>query len=274
MRDSVSSQILESDLSHRKRGGLRAAGYFKISTPEKPIVTIITAVFNGAQYIEQTISSVLNQTYYNVEYIIIDGGSADGTLDIIRKYDDKIDYWVSEPDKGIYDAMNKGWAAASENSYILFLGAGDRILSLPLNLAQIGNNCVIFGKVLLQTGKAFSSRVNWRLRFENTLHHQALLTPKALHPTPPFQAEYRLFGDFDFNQRLFKQGTKFVKSDDFIADAIPAGASGVGNIKEYVSITKKNFGLFWAAVTLAECFYHKLKLFIRRYIYSKNHKIG
>ncbi len=75
---------------------------------ETPFVTIITVVFNGSSHLEEAILSVLNQSYYNIEYVIIDGGSTDATLDIIKKYDKKIDYWISEPDKGIYDAMNKG----------------------------------------------------------------------------------------------------------------------------------------------------------------------
>ncbi|NEM97265.1 glycosyltransferase family 2 protein [Pontibacter burrus] len=73
-----------------------------------PLVSIITVVYNGEKYLEQTIKSVLNQTYKNLEYIIIDGGSKDGTLDIINKYEAQLAYWVSEPDKGLYDAMNKG----------------------------------------------------------------------------------------------------------------------------------------------------------------------
>ena len=71
-------------------------------------VSIITVVFNGSKHIEQTINSVLSLNYDNLEYIIIDGGSSDGTVDIIKKYEDKLAYWVSEPDNGIYDAMNKG----------------------------------------------------------------------------------------------------------------------------------------------------------------------
>lgn len=71
-------------------------------------VSIITVVFNGVKTLEQTIQSVINQTYKNIEYIIIDGGSTDGTLDIIKKYEDKISFWISEKDKGLYDAMNKG----------------------------------------------------------------------------------------------------------------------------------------------------------------------
>lgn len=88
-------------------GGLRTTGYFKQSLPDKPLITVITVVFNGDQHLEETIQSVINQTYDNVEYIIIDGGSIDSTVDIIRKYENEIDYWVSEPDAGLYDAMNK-----------------------------------------------------------------------------------------------------------------------------------------------------------------------
>ncbi len=97
-----------------------------------PLITVITVVYNGAKYLEDTIKSVINQTYPNVEYIIIDGGSTDGTIDIIKKYEDYIDYWVSEPDRGIYDAMNKGWSLANDDSRILFLGAGDMVKSFPL----------------------------------------------------------------------------------------------------------------------------------------------
>ncbi len=77
-----------------------------------PLISIITVVYNGEKYLEQTIQSVINQTYKNIEYIVIDGGSTDGTLDIIKKYEEHISYWVSESDKGLYDAMNKGIGVA------------------------------------------------------------------------------------------------------------------------------------------------------------------
>ena len=90
-------------------GGLQAKGLFdKKSEPDKPLISVITVVFNGEKYLEQTIQSVINQTYDNIEYIVIDGGSTDGTLDIIRKYENEIAYWASEKDEGIGDALNKG----------------------------------------------------------------------------------------------------------------------------------------------------------------------
>ena len=80
---------------------------------EQPLVSVITVVYNGAEFLQQTIDSVANQTYKNIEYIIIDGGSTDGTLDIIESNSKHISHWVSEPDKGLYDAMNKGISKAN-----------------------------------------------------------------------------------------------------------------------------------------------------------------
>ena len=87
-------------------------------------ISVITVSYNAAATIEQTILSVIRQDYSNIEYIVIDGGSTDGTVDMIRKYEDKIAYWVSEPDAGIYDAMNKGIRRAT-GDYLYFLGADD-----------------------------------------------------------------------------------------------------------------------------------------------------
>ena len=93
-----------------------------------PLVSIITVVFNGEQHLEKTIKSIIGQTYNQIEYIIIDGASKDHTVEIIKKYDSKINYWVSEKDRGIYDAMNKG-LNISKGEYVWFINAGDEIYS-------------------------------------------------------------------------------------------------------------------------------------------------
>jgi Glycosyl transferase family 2 len=105
-------------------GGLRTKGVDRHGTVDRPLISVITVVFNGEQNLEQTIQSVINQNHPNFEYIIIDGGSRDGTVDIIKKYEGQIDYWQSAKDMGLYDAMNKGIALAA-GQWLNFMNCGD-----------------------------------------------------------------------------------------------------------------------------------------------------
>lgn len=89
-----------------------------------PKLSVVTVVYNGVQQIEKTIKSVISQDYHNIEYIIIDGGSSDGTIDIIKKYNNEVAVWISEPDRGVYDAMNKAISLAT-GVWINFMNAGD-----------------------------------------------------------------------------------------------------------------------------------------------------
>ncbi len=113
-----------TDYLRKAEGGLRLVGKFKERNKEKPLVSVITVVFNRASKLERAIQSVLNQKYNNVEYIVVDGGSTDGTLDIIKKYENAIDYYVSEKDTGIYNAMNKGLSLAT-GDFIAILNSDD-----------------------------------------------------------------------------------------------------------------------------------------------------
>ena len=107
-QDKFQSQLTINEKNENLvHGGLRLKNIFK-KKKNHFLISIITVVFNGEKYLEETIKSVINQTNKNFEYIIIDGGSTDGTLDIIKRYDQQIDYWISQKDKGIYDAFNKG----------------------------------------------------------------------------------------------------------------------------------------------------------------------
>jgi len=113
-------------------GGIRI-GQFQ--NQKKPLISLITVVKNGDKFLEETIKSVLNQSYKNFEYIIIDGGSKDGSLDIIKKYSSNIDYWVSETDNGIYDAFNKGMRVAL-GDYIGIINSDDVFLPNALEILE------------------------------------------------------------------------------------------------------------------------------------------
>ncbi len=105
-------------------GGKRRRGDFKNNKKNEPLVSVITVVLNNQKYLTKSINSVLKQSYKNFELIIIDGGSTDGTLEILRKNNNKIDFWISEKDKGLYDAMNKG-IRLSRGSIISILNSDD-----------------------------------------------------------------------------------------------------------------------------------------------------
>lgn len=240
-------------------GGLRTKGVSSPTDTDGPLITIITVVFNGKDSLENTILSVLNLPYDHIEFIVIDGGSTDGTIDILHQYNDSIGYWVSEKDKGIYDAMNKGWALANTKSLILFLGSGDKILSLP-DLAFLRNNAdkIIFGSVMLENGP-FPAVANWKLKLGNTLHHQALLVPKKLHPSPPFNISYPTYADYDFHLRLFLENQKFIFAEGFTAYALPGGVSSILKVDEMVKISHKNNGIKWSWLSYLYCHYQAMR---------------
>jgi cellulose synthase/poly-beta-1,6-N-acetylglucosamine synthase-like glycosyltransferase len=173
--------------SHPSRidGGMRTCGRFhKTSKPGLPLVSIITIVYNGARYLEKTIQSVLNQTYDNIEYIIIDGGSTDGTLDIIRKYEDQIAYWMSEPDKGISDAFNKG-IQVSSGEIIGIINADDWYVHDAVNLsvrklAERSTFGFSFGGLAIYYGDTLSHSMRCDAQYAKIIRYNI---PAINHPT-------------------------------------------------------------------------------------------
>jgi glycosyltransferase involved in cell wall biosynthesis len=229
-------------------------------------ISVITVVKNDAWQLEETIFSVIDKmATVDIDYIIIDGGSTDGTLDIINKYSKYLTYWVSEPDNGIYEAMNKGWAVATANSFILFLGAGDRIISFPESMNRYGRNDVVYGSVRMGETGVFTARTDFHLRIYNSLHHQALLVNKALHMVPPFNCRYPVYADFDFNQRLKKSGANFIYSPDFVGYARPGGVSDQNYFAESLSVIAANYGFIWVAVALSGYYAMQIFPFLKRF---------
>jgi len=222
-------------------GGLRARGQFhKKSEPGEPLVTVITVVLNGAGYLEQSIGSVLTQTYENIEYIIIDGGSTDATLEIISKYEDKISYSVSEPDKGIYDAFNKGISCAS-GGWIYFLGADDFLYDAntieEIFSEKHHEQALLYGDVFYESGRRFRSRLSWEINARNTIHHQSAFYRKELFNEFEYDTNLSVLSDYELNYRIYRQGLKHRYLSRVIAVQGISGASRkISNRRVYVEM--------------------------------------
>lgn len=183
----------------------------------KPKITVITVCYNCVSTIDQTIRSVVEQTYENIEYIIIDGASTDGTLDVIKKYENRIARIVSEPDKGIYDAMNKGIALAS-GEWIHFRNSGDfflrkdsveRFFEQPVadDVSVVHGNCLYYDETGWFEQGPPSMRVSYKK--EIPVLHPAAFVRTRLQKAMPFDLQYRSSADYDFFFKCCEQGLKF-----------------------------------------------------------------
>lgn len=180
----------------------------------KPLISVVTVSYNAVSTIEQTILSVINQTYPHIEYIIIDGGSTDGTVDVIKKYADRIAYWVSEPDKGIYDAMNKGITVAT-GEWINFMNAGDSFVNEEVidKVAKqsIGNEDVIYGDTLkfFSFGKFIEKALPLpEIEKHMVFGHQAAFIKTSLHKKKLYDISFRSSADYNLFYILYQE--KFV----------------------------------------------------------------
>ena len=218
-------------------GGLRTQGYYKLggiipsplsedtSAETKPLITVVTVVFNGEKFLEETILSVINQTYDNVEYIIIDGGSTDTTLDIIKRYEYAIDYWVSEKDKGIYDAMNKGIDLAT-GEWINFMNAGDLLLKVP-DLLRSKDIVIIYGKAKIYGNKIL--KVKSIIKLDDfysgmAVCHQACFYRNKVAKYIQYDTKYKICADQKMTALTLKYG-EVCYFDDVVVNYDMTGVS-------------------------------------------------
>ncbi|MDN4591156.1 hypothetical protein DBA29_21980 [Xenophilus aerolatus] len=211
-------------------------------------IMIVIVCRNARTLLERTLSDIQALGDPRVQIIVIDGDSSDGTFMVLDCWRDALFHCASEPDKGIYDAMNKGWQAAPENSYILFLGAGDRVLSLPTTADMIDNRGrpipVIIGDCMVGN-KLFVSRWDSGMRFRNTAHHQSLLIHKSSYRYPPFDETLKIFADWDFNLRLLHAGMRAKRVERFRSFAEPDGVSARPDLDEVRRVAQRHGGA-WA----------------------------
>lgn len=239
----------------------------------KPLITIITVCYNAAALIEQTIISVLNQTYPNIEYILIDGNSKDNTLEIIKKYENKISHWISEPDKGIYDAMNKGIKLA-KGEWINFMNCGDTFYSntivneifyntyLPYDVIY-GNTNYIYskGNIIKKAGKITSKEYM-------PFTHQSSFVKTSLLKSFGFDCQYKICADRNFFHQLHLNDFKFKQTDYTISNyEAEEGISSTNTNLLYLEIGKienKTSNLFWQIKYCIRSIYNRISLYLRK----------
>lgn len=180
-----------------------------------PKITVVTVTYNAEQYLEQTIKSVIEQDYCNIEYIIIDGASTDGTIEIIKKYEEHIDYWVSESDNGIYDAMNKGIDVAT-GEWINFMNAGDSFceketLSNVFSSETIKYDLIFGDNLYLTNSNSFYKKaIGLDGIFNSTpCCHQSLFCKTAVAKEIKFDISYKFISDHDFMLKAYTSNNKF-----------------------------------------------------------------
>lgn len=236
-------------------GGLRTRGELKTSSPGAPLVTVVTVVLNGAEHLDQTIRSVRDQSYTNIEYLVIDGGSTDGTLDIVRDHAEGIDYWLSEPDRGIYEAMNKGLALA-RGELIGLLNAGDyyeqdAIAAAVATWRRHGGPGICYGHTyLLQEDLGLryeypASNEHWRgMGF---CHPAMFCHRETYRELGEYDLRYRLAADYDFILRALEGNVSFIPIDAYLVNYRNTGVSAsnlAASLGEIGRINRKHFGFF------------------------------
>jgi glycosyltransferase involved in cell wall biosynthesis len=190
-------------------GGLRTKGFFKKTQDDKPLITVVTVVFNDVAHIEGTVLSIINQNYSNIDYIVIDGGSTDGTVNVIKKYESRIDYWVSEKDNGIYDAMNKGILNA-RGEYLIFINSADLLICIPNYSSEYKLHKGV-PHVILHPVIQFKNRNKIYNFGRLTPPHQGILYSKLVFKhIGMYSTKYKLISDCLFFDRIRKSRIKVI----------------------------------------------------------------
>lgn len=221
-----------------------------------PVISIITVVLNNRKFLEKTIKSIISQTYPLIEFIIIDGYSSDGTLDLIRAYDDKISYWLSEKDSGIYEAMNKGLSCAT-GDYVWFINAGDQIKEPDTLKTIIRNNPAIdvyYGDTtLIDKDDNFlgmrrlrpPEKLGWKsLGMGLVVCHQAIIIKRELAGN--YNLKYLIAADFDWVMNALKKSSNILNTKAVLIKYLQEGFSRhhvALALKERFMIMLKNYGI-------------------------------
>lgn len=218
-------------------------------------LSVITVVYNDVKNIRRTMLSVLNQSFDSIEYILIDGKSTDGTWDIIQEYKDKLAYTISEPDKGIYDAMNKGLAVAT-GEFVLFMNSGDEIYDTDtvkevFDTSDSGD--IYYGetemyndnwKSLGRRRHKIPEKFTWRsFKLGMNISHQAIYIKRSI--TTPYNLQYKYSSDIDWILKAAKKSSNNVNTHRYVAKYLIGGMSKqkhLESLRERFEIFNNHYG--------------------------------
>lgn len=243
-----------------------------------PTISIITVVYNGEDTIQKTIDSIRNQTYKNIEYIIIDGLSKDNTVEIIDKNSDVVSQLISEPDNGLYDAMNKALSIAT-GDYVWFINSGDEIAS-PDVLSKVFRNYknadIYYGDTLIvdDNGESIGRRrlqppkeLSWKdFKKGMVVSHQSIIIKKEI--TKKYDLNYRFSADFDWVLYALKKSKLNINTEIVLSKFLDGGLTKqniIPGLKERFAIMVKNFGL-------VSTIYQHIPISINFFIYYVKHR--
>jgi len=219
-----------------------------------PVISIITINYNDSKGLEKTINSVVSQTFQEFEYIVIDGGSSDDSLDIVKRYEKEINYWVSEEDSGIYHAMNKGIRLA-KGDYLLFLNSGDILFEknvLRKNIEYLNKEDIIYFNVVVNGNGAskivsYPEKLNFYYFFLSGICHQAVFIRRELFFKYGFYDEsLKIVSDWKFFLfTIFKYNSTYKKVDDILSIHYLGGISTqINNSEERSIVLNQHFSGF------------------------------
>ncbi|MDG5799335.1 glycosyltransferase family 2 protein [Marinilabiliaceae bacterium ANBcel2] len=243
-----------------------------------PLVSVVTVVYNGVDTIERTVKSVIDQDYPNLEYVIIDGGSGDGTLDILKKYRGNIDQLIIESDDGLYDAMNKG-IRVSSGDYLWFINAGDEVGDNSLLKRVFSNHSladIYYGDTLIvnDNGQEIGLRrlkpvknIEWKHFNRGMLiGHQAAIVSRSV--ASYYNLKYRFAADYEWLLLALKNSSTRIYTGEVMCRFLDGGLTKkniVPGLKERYNIMVKYFGWF-------KTFYCHIPIAIKFLLYLIKHR--
>ena len=225
---------------------------------KKPVISVITIVYNGVDTLQKTINSIANQRYDHIEYIIVDGASKDGTITLIENNKSAVSKWISEPDKGLYDAMNKGLGMAT-GDYVWFINSGDEIYNTSTIAEMVAGFAdkapdVIYGDTVMidKNGNEIGERrlqppiqLSWKdFRNGMLVSHQSILVSTRI--AKPYNTKYRFSADFEWCLLALKEAKQIHNSNLVLSRFLDGGLTKqniVLGLKERFDIMRRYFGL-------------------------------